>query len=406
MAHFEYRGRDPQGITVSGRMEALSAEAVAGQLMGRGVTPTIIDEVVDSLTFTQRIRRLFGWDAIKREELILFTRQMYTISKAGIPLIQGIRGLGQTIKHYRLKKCLDDIADRLESGSELSTALRHHTDVFDGLYISMVHVGENSGRLEEIFDQLSEYQQRDLETRKSIKSALRYPFFVVIALSVALAVVNIKVIPAFAAMFEKFGSQLPLMTRVLIEVSNISVTYWPHLLGALFLLAWGGKRYIRTEQGQRYWGRFKLNIPVVGSIIERGLMARYARSFALMLKSGVPVTHSLELCANAVDNPYVGDRIQTIRTGIERGDSLLRTHTSSQLFTPLVLQMIAVGEESGQVDTLLTEVAEFYEREVEYDLKSLSAKIEPVMITLMAGFVLIMALGIFLPMWEMYNIQQ
>ena len=155
-----------------------------------------------------------------------------------------------------------------------------------------------------------------------------------------------------------------------------------------------------------FWGQKKLQLPIVGDILERGAMARYSRSFALMLKSGVPLPTSLELCSRVIDNLYLGEKIRAIRTGIERGDSLLRTHTGSGMFTPLVLQMIAVGEESGQVDELLAEVASYYEREVDYDVDSLGAKIEPILIIIMAGFVLILALGIFLPMWSMYDIQK
>jgi len=406
MAHYEFHGRNTQGQAVSGRLEALSSDAVAHQLIGRGVTPTTINEVDETLPLEERLRRLLGDDKVTTEELILFTRQMYTITKAGIPLIRGIRGLAQSITHYRLSACLDDIADRLQTGVELSTAMRHHTDIYDNLYISMVHVGENSGRLEEVFDQMSGYLEKDQDTRKRITTALRYPMFVMMALAAAMVIVNIKVIPAFANMFGKFGAELPLMTRILIGTSNFFVSYWPFLLILSVGTVYGFMRYIKTEKGEWNWGRIKLKLPIVGEIIERGLMARYSRSFSLMLRSGVPLTHSLELCSRAIDNPFLGEKILGIRSGIERGDSLLRTHTQSEMFTPLVLQMIAVGEESGQVDTLLEEVASFYEREVDYDLKSLSAKIEPIMIVIMAGFVLVLALGIFLPMWEMHNIQK
>jgi len=259
--------------------------------------------------------------------------------------------------------------------------------------------------LEEAFDQLSEYLERDMETARSVKSALRYPGFVLAALAIALVVVNIWVIPAFADMFARFDAELPLATRILLGTSELFVNFWPFIFGILVAGIFAGNRYMQTPRGKAHWGRLKLQLPVVGDIISRGAMARYSRSFALMMRSGVPLPQALGLCAQVIDNPYLGVKIELIRAGIERGESLFHTHSASQMFTPLVLQMISVGEESGNVETLLAEVAEFYEREVDYDLQSLSDKIEPIMIVVMAGFVLIMALGIFLPMWSMYAIQ-
>ena len=220
-----------------------------------------------------------------------------------------------------------------------------------------------------------------------------------------MVVINIFVIPNFADMFTKFGAELPLPTKILLGTSEFFVNYWHILLGVIVVTWVLLKRHIKTDIGSRQWGRILLRLPIVGDIIERASMARYARSFGLMLSSGVPLIQSLSLCSRVIDNPWLGDKILAIREGIERGESLLSTHNQSGMFTPLVLQMIGVGEESGQVDTLLTEVAEFYEREVDYDLKTLSDRIEPIMIVIMAGFVLILALGIFLPMWNMYSLQ-
>jgi len=283
--------------------------------------------------------------------------------------------------------------------------MAQHPDVFDKLFVSLVNVGENSGKLDEAFNQLSSYLERDLDTAKRIKSATRYPSFVLGALVIAMVVINIFVIPNFADMFAKFGAELPLPTVILLGTSAFFVNYW-HIMLTFVVVSWFlFKRHVKTEIGSRQWGRILLRLPIVGDIIERASMARYARSFGLMLSSGVPLIQSLQLCSRVIDNPWLGDKILGIREGIERGESLLSTHNQSGMFTPLVLQMIGVGEESGQVDTLLKEVAEFYEREVDYDLKTLSDRIEPIMIVIMASFVLILALGIFLPMWNMYSLQ-
>lgn len=346
-----------------------------------------------------------GPEKVRPEDLIMLTRQFYTITKAGIPLIRGVRGLASSMRHAHLKEVLNDIGDYLETGMQLSAAMNRHKKVFDNLYINMVKVGEDSGQLEAVFDQLSEYLERDLETRKRVKSAMRYPSFVLSALVIAMVVVNIFVIPAFADMFKQFGADLPLATKILIGTSDFFVAYWGYLLGISVSAFVAFRKYIASKEGSLWWGKNKLKLPLVGDIVHRALMARYARSFSLMLKSGVPLPQSLELCSRAMGNNYLAAKIADIKTGVERGDSLLRTHNQSRLFTPLVLQMIAVGEESGQVDSLLEEVAGFYEREVDYDLKTLSDRIEPIMIVMMAGFVLILALGIFLPMWSMYEVQ-
>lgn len=406
MSAFDYQGRNSAGQLISGKLDGSTIDAVASQLLSRGVTPTYIKPAKKDSDFEAWWVKVSGSEKVRIEDLIMMTRQLYTITKAGIPLIRGLRGLSASISHPKLKRVLDKLAADLETGMQLSAAMRSHTDVFDNLFINMVKVGEDSGQLEAIFDQLSSYLENDMDTRKRIVSALRYPSFVLIALVIAIAAVNILVIPAFADMFSKFGADLPVVTRILLATSELFVSYW-YIVLAITVGTWQGFNYfINTENGALWWGKSKLHLPVVGDIITRGLMARYSRSFGLMLKSGVPLPQALELCSRAIDNAHLAQKISSIKQGIERGDSLLRTHNQAEIFTPLVLQMISVGEESGQVDTLLEEIAGFYEREVDYDLKNMSAKIEPILIVVMAGFVGVLALGIFLPMWEMYNIQK
>jgi MSHA biogenesis protein MshG len=406
MAIYEFKGRNVEGRLITGQVDASSQDAAVNQLLGRGVTPVEIKEFIEQLSLSEKFTRATNRGRVETVELIMFCRQMHTITRAGIPLVKGLRGLSASLRNYAFQQALNDIVDRLEAGVELSTAMRAHPKIFHNLFVSLVSVGENSGRLDLVFKQLSEYMERDLATMKSIKTALRYPSFVLIAISIAIVIINVKVIPAFAGMFAKFGAQLPLPTRILIGVSDFFVNYWVYLLAAIAVLVAWTYHYVNTPEGSRVWGRKKLRLIVVGDIIERASLARYARSFGLMLNAGLPLSNALELSARAVDNPYLGDKIRGIRAGVERGEGLFQTHLVSGMFTPLVLQMISVGEESGQVDSLLAEVAAFYESEVEYDVKQLSDRIEPIMIVIMAGFVTVIALGIFLPMWDMYNIQK
>lgn len=406
MTVFTYKGRNTSGQEVSGLQEGSNQELVAGQLLGRGITPISISEYQDKKSFEQTWQEWRSGGRIEPIELIMFSRQMYTITKAGIPLIKGIRGLAASLNNITFIKVLNEVADRLQTGTELSVALGQHPEIFSNLYVSLIRVGENSGRIDEVFLQLGQYLERDLETKKSIVSALRYPSFVFMALVAAMVVVNIWVIPVFADMFKKFGADLPLVTQILIGTSDFFVDYWCYLLGFTVAFVYFLKRFLASEDGSKFWGRYKMRMPIVGGLVERASMARYTRSLGLMLRSGLPLPQSLELCSRVIDNAYLSLKIRTIREGVERGESLYQTHMASKMLTPLVMQMISVGEESGQVDTLLTEVAEFYEREVDYDLKSLSAKIEPIMIVFMAAFVGVLAMGIFLPMWNLYSVQQ
>jgi MSHA biogenesis protein MshG len=339
------------------------------------------------------------------DDLVIFARQMYSLAKAGIPIIRAITGLSNT-NSKRMSHALIKVIEQLERGRNLSSALAQHPKIFNQLFVSVVHVGENTGRLDEAFLQLAEYLQREQETRKQIKAATRYPMFVVFALAAALVIMNIFVIPVFAGMFAKFDAELPFMTVLLIGMSDFFLTKWYVLIIGISVSIFITYRYLDTQKGRYKWDSLQLRIPLIGSIIERSLLGRFARSFSMMLKAGVPLTTALNLVADAVSNSYMSKAIITMRQNIEKGENLSRVANNSGLFTPLVMQMINVGEETGRVDELLKEVAEFYEREVEYDLKSLTSKIEPILISIVAGMVLVLALGIFTPMWDMMSVVQ
>jgi len=279
--------------------------------------------------------------------------------------------------------------------------MRRHPTVFNNFYLSMVRVGEMTGRLDEVFLRLFDHLEFDRDMRTRVKSATRYPIFVVIAMVIALAVVNIFVIPQFVKVFESFRAELPLMTRILIGFSNFTVQYWPMLLG-LAIAGWFGFRaWIGTTAGRYTWDRWKLGFPIAGKIIKKGTMARFARSFALSSRSGVPIVQALTVVSQTVDNAYLCAKVEQMRDGVERGDSILRTSAAAGVFTPVVLQMVAVGEESGSLDELMDEIAAMYEREVDYELKTLSAQIEPILISFLGAMVLVLALGIFLPIWDL-----
>ena len=406
MPQFKYAGKSTQGGPQKGVIEAASAQAAAQALLSQNIVPLTIVESKkrsaenegDGFDITRLFQQKVGLD-----EMIIFSRQMYSLLKAGIPIIRAIKGLSENASHKRFQEILKDIADQLEQGRSLSSSMAKYEKVFTRLTISVVVVGENTGKLDDVFLQLALYFEREQETRKRIKSALRYPTFVLIALAIAMFILNLFVVPVFTQMFERFDTELPIMTRVLIGTSNFFVNYWWLLIIVIVGGIFAVKQYVNSTNGRLKWDKFKLKLPVVGSIIERSLLARYSRSFSMILRAGVPLTAGLSLTADAVDNAHMQMRIKTMRQGIEKGDSLLRVSKNSELFSTLVLQMIAVGEETGRLEQLLEESADYYEREVDFDLKSLTAKIEPILIGFVAVMVLILALGIFTPMWNMMS---
>jgi MSHA biogenesis protein MshG len=407
MAIFNYVGRSVSGSLVKGTIEAASDIAVAEQLSQQNITPVLIKNAQatknSSSIGSKDIKEILGIASVSLDDLIVFCRQMYALMKSGVPILRAIHGLSESSNAPALKTALADVASQLEGGFSLSSAMHKHANIFPPLAIALVHVGENTGQLDAAFLKLASYFEKEQETRKRIKTALRYPSFVLIALVLAIIILNIKVIPVFASMFSKLGADLPWATQLLIASSDFFLQYWPHMLVAVLFVFFALRQYLATEAGRYRWDRRKTKLPIIGSIIERSILSRFSHSFAIVLRSGVPMTTGLSLVADAVDNTYMKDKINGMRSGIESGESLLRTAISSQLFTSLVLQMIAVGEETGRVDDLLDEVAEYYEREVDYELATLTARIEPILILIVAAMVLVLALGIFTPMWDMMS---
>ena len=262
-------------------------------------------------------------------------------------------------------------------------------------------IGEMTGNLDETFLRLYTYIEFEKKMREDIRAAVRYPTFVVIAMAIAITIVNVFVIPVFAKTFANFHTKLPLITRVLIGFSDFMVHNWLLLLVGVVVGALGFRLYTNTPDGRYKWDRYKFKIPIAGKIIYKGTLARFARSLALSFKSGIPLVQGLNVVGMVVDNQYMRARVEQMRDGVERGESISRTAMATGVFNPVVLQMIAVGEETGELDSLMLEIAGMYEREVEYDIKNLSSQIEPIMITALGAMVLILALGIFLPMWSM-----
>jgi MSHA biogenesis protein MshG len=402
MAIFEWRGRNNRGEAVNGQLEAMTENGVADQLKTIGVIPV---HIAPAKAQAQEATESW-WSRVNRkpivdEDLMIFSRQMYTLNKAGVPILRAFSGLQASATKPAMVDLLKDIRSSLDQGRELSVAMARHQDLFGGFYISMIRVGEMTGRLTEVFLRLNEHLEFERDVRERIKQAMRYPIFVLVAMAVAIVILNVFVIPVFAKVFAGFNTQLPLITRGLLAFSAWMIQWWPLLIAGAVGLAVAIRSYLRTTEGRYRWDSRKLKLPIVGEIILKATLARFARSFALSSQSGVPLVQALTVVASTVDNAFIGARIEQMRDGIERGETISRCAAATGVFTPVVLQMINVGEETGELDNLLFEIAGMYERETDYNIKGLSAAIEPILLAIISALVLLLALGVFLPLWNL-----
>ena len=405
MPNFSYRGRNKSGEIVNGILDGATAGAVADSLFGTGITPMEIKPAVGETKVVSTAKKSGGLEYFKQKvehvDVLLFSKQIHTLLRAGVPIMRALAGLQESSGNPAMKEVLQDIRESLDSGRELSMSLARHPRIFSAFYLSMVRVGEMTGRLEEVFIRLFDHMEFERFMSEQVKSALRYPSFVIMAMGAAMFVVNIWVIPAFAKVFKGFNAELPLMTRILIGFSDFMLNYWHVLIGAIVAASFGFNRWRATSKGRETWDRIKMQIPIAGKIVQKATLARFARSFALASRSGVPIIQAFSTVAQTVDNAHIAAKVEAMRDGVERGESILRTSINAGIFTPVVLQMIAVGEESGALDEMMQEIADMYQSEVEYQLKTLAQQIEPILILMLGAMVLVLALGIFLPLWDL-----
>lgn len=401
MAFFDYTARGNRGEIVKGTVSASSLEAATAQLQKKGLKQIKVNRVKERGGEDKGLKGFSMGPVVKTEELILFCRQMGTLLKAGVPIVRALKGMVEMTPNKKFGAILKNIVENIETGRELHSALQLHPKVFSNLFVSMVEIGEGSGHLDDSFLQVGQYIDQEKQTADQVKSAMRYPTFVILAMGGAMAVLSLFVIPTFEKVFAGAGVQLPMATKVLLATSAFAKAYWALILGVIVGSVMGFKYYIKTTVGAYHWGRVKMKLPLVGTILQRATLTRFARSLAVGLSSGVPLVESMRLTGNAVDNAFVAKKLEDMCGSIERGESLMRSAANTGLFTPLVLQMLAVGEETGMVDQMLKEVSDFYEREVAHDLKGLTSAIEPILVVFMGVMVLTLALGIFMPMWDL-----
>lgn len=401
MTQYAYYGRDAKLQPMRGVLDSSSPAQVAEILISMGITPVAIEPHVAPVEASETLARMLGRHKVKEPDLLMFSRQMYSLLRAGVPILRALQGLQESSGHVGMRAVIKDLRQSLDAGLDLSQAMSRRGDVFNPFFVSMVRVGEATGQLPHIFLTLHDHLDFQRTIREQVKTALRYPKFVIFAMLVALVIINVFVIPSFAEVFASFHAELPLMTRILLGTSKAMLEGWPYLLVGTVGLVLATRSFLATPRGRLWWDRHKLRLPVVGQLLLKGSLARACRSLALVLKSGVSVLEGLGLAADVSENAHLEQAIRGMSTGIERGESVLAASQRAEIFTPIVLQMVMVGEESGTLDEMLEEIGQIYQREMEYELKSMSARIEPFLIFILGAMVLVLALGVFMPMWDL-----
>lgn len=401
MPNYIYRARNTKGEVITGIIEGPHSEAVAEQLFSKGYIPIKIEEGKRQVSPGFQ---LFG--RVKSEDLIVFSRQLSTLIVSGVSFLRGLETLSEQTKNKRLRVAIEEIRKDVEGGSSLSEALSRFPKIFSPLYISMIRVGEEGGVLDEILERLASLLEHEAETRARVKSATRYPIIVIIAITVAFFFLTTFVVPKFASLYQSAKVALPLPTQILIFLNKTIRTYWPLMIGAVIGLYFAFRAYIKTPSGRWNWDKFKIKVPIIGPVIEKTIMSRFARIFSTLYRSGIPMLHTLDIVSGTLGNVLIGRAVELIKDNVREGRGLAEPMVKTKVFPPMVVHMVAVGEETGALDNMLTKVSDYYDLEVEYSIRNLSTTLEPVLLLFLAGAVLFLALGIFLPIWDMIKVMK
>jgi type IV pilus assembly protein PilC len=400
---YGYKVRDRAGKLVQGSIEADSTELVANKLREMGYVPIAIDEKQTSSM--QRELHLPGMaPKVKLKELAVFSRQFATMINSGLTLLRSLTILADQTDSAVLTGLLDQVRLDVQSGSSLSHALGKHPDHFPQLYVSMVRAGETGGLLDSVLLQLAVTLEKQVELRGKIRSAMTYPIAVLTMVGIILAAMLLFVVPMFKNMYKTLNGTLPLPTRILIKVSDYGVKLFPVLVVAAIGGFFAFKRWIRTPAGRSTWDRFKLRIPILGRLVHKTAMSRFSSTLSVLLRSGVPILEALEITSEVVNCVPVSDGIRDMQTGVRSGESLAHPLENHPVFPNMVVQMLAVGEDTGAVDGLLEKVAQFYDQEVEATVSSLTSILEPVMIAVLGAAVGSMVISLYLPMFNIIKL--
>jgi type IV pilus assembly protein PilC len=401
MASYTYRALDTQGEIVQDKTEGSGTMAVAHELRQQGLLVIDVKEQGAGQTDI-----LAPFKRIKLDDLVVFSRQLATMINAGLPIVRALYVLSEQTENPKLKDVVVAVRKDVEAGSSLSEALEKHPEVFSRLYVEMVKAGEIGGILDGVLLRLADQLERDQDLRRKIKSAMTYPIVVLILAFLAASFMLIFIVPIFAKMFQELGGTLPLPTRICMLISNILTSFWGVLVYAGIALA--GVMFLRwkkSESGRKVWGRAVLRIPAkIGDVVKKATLARFARTLATLSAAGVPILQSIEITATSSGNWVVENALLKSRDAIREGIPIYKPLETEPVFPPMVTRMIAVGEETGDIDGMLTKIAEFYESEVDAAVKALTSIIEPLMIVVVGGIVGAIVISMYLPMFEIFNL--
>lgn len=397
MANFAWEGRTRAGKVQKGTMEAPDSNAVSAALRRQGIMASSVKEKGKGLDMEIKIP---GFEPkVTTKDLVVFTRQFATMIDAGLPLVQCLDILGKQQDNRTFKNILIAVKENVESGSTFADALKKHPKAFDELYVNLVAAGEVGGILDTILNRLAAYIEKALKLKKQVKSAMTYPATIVGIAVVVIAVILVFVIPAFEKMFADFGSALPAPTQIVINLSNFVQSYILVILGAIVVLIFAFKKIYATPKGRDYIDNMSLKLPIFGILIRKVAVAKFTRTLGTMISSGVPILDGLEIVAKTAGNKTVEKAIYKVRQSISEGKTIAEPLEKSGVFPPMVCQMIAVGEQSGAIDTMLNKIADFYDDEVDDAVSNLTAMMEPLLMlflgTTVGGLVIAMYLPIF-----------
>lgn len=404
MPEFSYRGRDQEGHLRVGKRPAHSAESLNSELIKEGISPILINEVFASYSFWNALQDRLQNKSAQLQELATFSRQMQLLHQAGVPLVTSLQQLANYTRSRPLKKSMLGVIEYLEKGETLAHAMQNYPNTFSPLMVNLVKIGESTGHLSEAFEHLYRYLEFEISSFKQIKTSFRYPVFVMISILMAIIVLNIFVIPTFARFYQNVTVSLPWQTELLIGMSDITVNYGIYILILLAVAGIFTYRYIHTPKGKYRFDKLMIRLPLVGSILLRVITVRFCQLLSITMTSGIGITQGLGLVKQVISNRYIVEQISQMQETIARGVSFTQAIKKVELFTPLESQILSVGEKNGKLSSALDYIADFHSREIEFDLKRMSDMIGPILIVAVAGLILIIALGVYLPIWDMVNL--
>lgn len=402
MANFKYKIRDKHGRASTGTIEGESKEAVASHFRKMGYAPTSIEKAGPSLKIFNPFERFFR--RVNLEELIIFTRQLMTLQRAGVPMLVSLESISEQLLNPYFKKVISDMAREIESGKSLSDAISKFPGVFSDIYMNMIRSGEAAGILEGVLDRLATFLEREQDLRMKIKQATRYPLLVMVSIAIAFPLAVMFIIPKFSSIFARFNTALPLPTRILLGMNYALVHYWPLVIVGIVTLVIAFKYFVNTSFGRSLWDSIKLKVPIFGLLNLKISMSRFCRMTAVLSGSGIPIINTLQIVQGAVGNRIIANSIENIINGISEGEGMAASMKASGLFPGIVLQMVKIGEETGKIDELLMKVSDYYDSQISYTVKNLTVLIEPILIFVIGIMVLFLALAIFLPMWSLISV--